>query len=490
MIITSTMGKINTIANGAFWGIFANVTSLGLKLVTIPILARMLTPEEFGVVAIALTAVLLFSYLGGKGGYSAAYIASKNSSHVTWYSALLLNMGLGITCSIILYLNADFIALYFGSPEATSVLEVFSFMIIIQFFNDACAARLTKDFKFKTESKIIAFSEVISVVLALIFAFKGAGVWALVIQHFTANVIRMSCFVIVIKEWHPAFSLFEMKRLSKFSFSTFWIELANFISFNAPILIAAKTLGVSASGVVSVTNRISALPGDVIQQGISKALFPVISREHSEEKKIEALQWSTWINSILMAPVLFGFALISESATKVLLGDKFTEFWYVLCFLSISRAITSPCAGFNPFLKGIGKVNSLLFAFFLRALLVVILAYILSVKIGLLGVALSLVLSSLCSFFIMFIVVANCTKLKFAYLVKPVIKPAIAIFIMSIVTIPLTFLIDGENIFELIVTSLCGAIFYLLSLYVLYPDLRGINSLESFNRIILNFRDY
>jgi len=480
------MSKIKTVANGASWGVFANGFSTLLKFATIPILARMLTPEDFGAVAVAMVVIMFFSLLGGKGGLSAALIYENKPTQLTWNSALLTNFFIGVISTLILFIYAHEIAEIFGAAEYYTVLQILSFIIPLQFINDIFSAKLFKESRFKTESKILSLTDFISVVAAIVLALYGAGVWALVAQHMVANILKLFLLLLVTNGWSLNYSFTEIKKLYKFSFQTFWVEIANFISFYAPIVIASKIIGVAASGNISVKNRITALPGDIIQQGIAKVLFPVFVSTKDKGDQKELLLWSIWINSILMMPMLVGLAIIAESATKVLLGYNFQSEWLVLSFLALSRAITAPCAGMNPYLKGVGEIRLLLIAFIIRAGLVVLFCFFGANYFGLIGLSLALVASSLISFFILFYFVMSASELTFSELIEPIKKPCHAILFMSFITGAFVFYCD-KGLMELLLGFSIGLLSYILALYSLYPELRKVTTLSSLKTFFIKF---
>ncbi len=480
------MSKIKTVANGASWGVFASGFSTLLKFATIPILARMLTPEDFGAVAVAMVVIMFFSLLGGKGGLSAALIYEHKCTQLAWNSALLTNFFIGIVGTLILFICAQEIAELFGASGYYQILQILSLIIPLQFMNDIFSAKLFKELRFKTESKILSISDFISVLIAIVLAFDGAGVWALVAQHVVANLLRLLLLLYTTTGWSLSYSFKEVRVLYKFSLQTFWVEIANFISFYSPIVIASKVIGVSASGDISVKNRITALPGDIIQQGIAKVLFPIFVSTKDKGDQKELLLWSIWINSILMMPMLVGLAIISESVSKVLLGHNFQAEWLALSFLALSRAITAPCAGMNPYLKGVGQIRLLLIAFIIRASLVLLFCFFGATNFGLIGLTLALVGTSFISFFILFYFVMLTSELTFSELIEPTKKPCYAILFMSLTTGLFVFYCD-KGFIEMLIGFSIGLLSYLSALYILYPELRKVTSLSSLKTFFMKF---
>jgi succinoglycan exporter len=123
----------NQVMSGASWMMFANVASVILKFITIPILARMLSPEDFGIVALGMSVVFILSLLGGKGGFSGALIAQHNSNCIAWNSSYWANSFVGFIFAFAMYTFSYEIAIFLGSSNAYIYIQVLALLIPLQF---------------------------------------------------------------------------------------------------------------------------------------------------------------------------------------------------------------------------------------------------------------------------------------------------------------------------------------------------------------------
>jgi succinoglycan exporter len=468
----------NQVLSGASWMMLANVASVLLKFITIPILARMLSPEDFGVVALGMSIVFFLTLLGGKGGFSGALIAQKNSNFLAWNSAYWTNIFVGFIFAILMFFFSSELAVFLGSHKATVYIQVLALLIPIQFMVDILNAKLIAQLEFKNEAKVTSFSDVTAGIVSLVAALYGMGAWALILQHFLSQLFRIVGFIKFGGLWMRfQFSLSELKKLMSFSCISIGLEIANFIAMQAPIIIASKFIGISSSGAISIQNRLASLPGDIVLQGISKVLFPIFSQKYmSEQGMKEGFLWSIWLNSIVLVPVLFGIALIAQPLTALVLGEQYEAHWYVLAGLALSKGIMVPCASFNPFMKANGKILALWAMISSRAILVVLLGILGSIHGGGVGLIYGLVLSSVLSFCIFFIVGFKVNKIKYKEAITAIIVPIFATISMSITIKLLFYFTDLNQPLQLILGISTGMSIYVIIILLAYHKLRQVRN--------------
>ncbi len=487
------MSKLNAekVIAGASWMIIANISSVLLKFITIPILARMLTPEDFGVVALGMTVVLLLSFLGGKGGLSVALIAQKTQEQISWNSALWANLFIGAVCALLMSVFSFELSVLLGSPRANVFINVLALLIPIQFAVDILNANVLSKLEFKKEAVVSSFSDIIAGIVSLIAAVMGVGAWALILQQFLAQLIRLIAFYFMGRSWLSyQFSFQALRKLFSFSLMSVGVEITNFIAFYAPVIIASKFIGIASSGALSVQSRLSALPGDIILQGISKVLFPMFSCDKlSQQGRQEGLLWSIWVNSILLMPMLLGLAVLGEHITLFVLGEQYIDYWFVLSGLAFSRAIMVPCASFNPYLKATGKIKFLFFLFLFRAVLVTMSGVILSTSYGLLGLMWSIVLSSIISLFVYTPItyfISGIAIKKGVYTFLPALFSAGIMFISLYIMISILTL---STEVELFISIVFGIIIYISFLLLFYKQLRKVRNVTQLKLFFSQYPD-
>lgn len=145
-------------------------------------------------------------------------------------------------------------------------------------------------------------------------------------------------------------------------------EVANFITFQSPMVVIARHLGLADAGAYSASNRFASIPNQVVLSAVMGVLFPAFSRMMDDkQRRRDALMFSTQVLTVLLAPMMFGLWAIAEPAMLVIFGQNWAYAWPVLGLLALSKGILTPCSTFIPYLKGAGYGRVLFWSATIRA---------------------------------------------------------------------------------------------------------------------------
>ncbi|GGD24073.1 lipopolysaccharide biosynthesis protein [Aureimonas glaciei] len=363
--------NINSVTNNVGWSVLSRIGTFGLKFLTVPILARLLSPEEFGVVAVALTIVQFLATIGS-AGLAAALILQKDEDMETVHSVFWANFVISVVMMVMIILWADGIAALLGSVEASALLQVFALLIPLQLCGDVAYSLLARRMSFGKDAAWSVTSETLGVVAAVGLALLGWTIGALVAQQFVSAIIRFVGLYWA-AGYRPRFvvSLPKLKGLTNFSLGLMGSEIANFVTFQSPQVVVARVLGLGDAGAYSIANRFSSIPNQIMLTGLMGVLFPAFSQMmHDRERRAAALMLATQVSTLLIAPMMFGLWAVAEPAMTVIFGEKWAFAWPVLGLLAVSKGIMSPCGTFIPYLKGAGHSGTLWWSAVIRAVLV------------------------------------------------------------------------------------------------------------------------
>jgi succinoglycan exporter len=204
-------------------------------------------------------------------------------------------------------------------------------------------------------------SESIAAIAAVILALVGFGVWALVAQLFVAGAIRLVGLFFV-SRYLPRlrFRLEGVVRLARFSLGLMGSEVANFVTFQSPMVVISRFLGLADAGAYSAANRFSSIPNQVVLSGVMGVLFPAFSTMmHDRERRSQALMLSTQVTTLMLAPMMFGLWALAKPSMLLLFGPQWAAAWPVLGLLALSKGLLTPCSTFIPYLKGSGHGGAL-----------------------------------------------------------------------------------------------------------------------------------
>lgn len=363
------MHGVKAVTTNVGWSVLSKTATFGLKFVTVPILARLLTPSEFGVVAVALTVVQLLAMVGG-AGLTSALIVLRDDDWETVHSVFWANLAMALLMALGLYLGAEPIATLMGASEAAGLLEIMALLIPIQLSGDVAYSILARRMNFSLDAMWSTVSESIAAVVAVAMAYLGFGVWALVVQLFASAVIRLfGLYMASGYRPRPVMRPRKLIPLLSFSSGVMGSEFANFITFQAPMVVIGRLLGLADAGAYSVANRFASIPNQVMLSAVMGVLFPAFSlMGEDRQRRTDALMLSTQVTTVLLAPAMFGLWAIAEPAMLVIFGREWAHAWPVLALLALSKAIVTPCSTFIPYLKGTGQGRVLFWSAFIRAI--------------------------------------------------------------------------------------------------------------------------
>jgi len=366
-----TTVNLRTVTNSVGWSVLSKTSTFGLKFVTVPILARILTPQEFGVVAVAQTVVMFLTMIGS-AGLSASLVLEREEDEETVHSVFWVNLAVALAMAACIYIWASPFAGWLGAEDAAYLLRVMALLVPLQLSGDVAYSLLARRMAFQKDAAWSVFSESVGAITAVGLAVYGFGVWSLVAQLFVSAIVRLGGLFYA-TGYRPRFvlSLGKVGALTKYSLGIMGSELFNFITFQSPLVVVSRHLGLSDAGAYSAANRFSSIPNQVLLAGLMGVLFPVFSHMGDDpRRRTDALMLSTQVTTVALAPMMFGLWAVAEPGMFLIFGQQWVHAWPVLGLLAVSKGIMSPCSTYIPFLKGAGRSNVLWWVAMLRAALV------------------------------------------------------------------------------------------------------------------------
>ena len=270
------------------------------------------------------------------------------------------------------------IVVWANTPDALPYIQTLCLLFPILLLTGISRGQLTAEQKFAYLAKSNSFASTIATGVALILAFQGFGAWSLVVQHLLASVLTLALLIKPLHariywQWDHQLLLHVMPYYYKSAVynSIIWI------GSQAPIVMSAKLFNASASGIYSMTQRVSSLPREVLGQGFLMSFFSSVAEQDTNIRSQQAnLYWAIKVN-VLVLSSLYLFATISaQELVTIILGEKFAPHWSLFSTLCLGMAFVSTTGGFVGYLKGTGRVNTMMFLSFLRTTAVCLLIYL------------------------------------------------------------------------------------------------------------------
>lgn len=259
-----------------------------ISLVVTGILSRLLTPTEFGVIAVAMVIITFFGILSDLG-IAPAIIQHKDLDEKDLSNLFAFTVWLSIGISLFFFLSSGVIASYYNSPVLSTICRILSLSLLFNTINIVPNALLYKDkaFKFLAQRTIIVQSVVGAI--AILAALYGAGIYALLINPVLSAII---IFIITFRRYpqrlHRTFGLTSLKKIFSFSAYQFLFNLINYFSRNLDKLLIGRYMGMSPLGYYEKSYRLMMLPLQNITHVITPVMHPVFSDFRDDLNKLES----------------------------------------------------------------------------------------------------------------------------------------------------------------------------------------------------------
>jgi teichuronic acid exporter len=308
---------------GFFWSSLESLLSQGLGIIFGIFLARMLSPDEFGLIGM-ITIFISISQVFVDSGLSQSLIRKQNCTTTDYSTVFWINLIIGIACYIIIWISAPFIADFYGNQQLILLTRVTSLSIIIGSVTLIQQTILTKDVDFKTLTKSSTIGTLISGIASLILAFYGFGVWSLVWRSIINQAVR-SVILWRQNRWKPDLTYSRLTFLEHFRFGSniLVISLISAIYKNISNIIIGKSYSEKILGYYTNADQYSMMPSSTITAITNKVSYPVLSEIQNDDTKLKT-NINKLITNVMYISfvVMFGLAAIAKPLFGVVLGEK------------------------------------------------------------------------------------------------------------------------------------------------------------------------
>lgn len=321
---------------GVGWSAIDNVAHFGVGFIVSIVLARILSPEDYGLIGI----VTIFTNVCNtiiNSGFNSALIRKKDANEDDFSTAFIVNLVISVLLYAIIYVCSPSIAGFFGREELTSLTRVASLAMIIGALSLVQMTKLTKRIDFKTQTKITIISSILSGIVGIGMAAKGFGVWALVFQTITVQTLK-TLLLFFYNRWMPRFH-FSMKSFHElFGFGwkimvsgileSVWKELYQ--------VVVGKFYSSGTLGQYTRAKNFSQLISVNLTNVIQRVTYPVLSNIQDDKQRMTvAYRKVIRITMFVSFACMFMMGAVSEPFIYCLIGPKWQEastYLPLICF--------------------------------------------------------------------------------------------------------------------------------------------------------------
>jgi lipopolysaccharide exporter len=345
-----------SMAKGAAWMLLLKVADRGMGVISILILARLLVPGDFGLVAMA-NAIIGALQLVGAFSFDMALIQNPNAERRHFDTVWTISVLFNAVCALALVALAYPAARFYEEPRLTAVMVVLALATLIAAFQNVGTVEFRKELQFDREFRFMFARRCIIFVATIGLAFLWRDYWALV-----AGTLAGSIAVLWLSyQWHPYRPRFSLAAGSElFSFSK-WMFLNNTLGFlyhRAADFIVAKGAGTTALGHYTVAYEIANLPSSELAMPINRAVFPGYAKMSADVHTLrQGLLNVLSVLALLVIPAAVGLACVAGPVVILCLGNQWAATIPVIQVLALHGVLTAIMSCCNYVYVALGKPN-------------------------------------------------------------------------------------------------------------------------------------
>lgn len=350
-------GKSKVISS-LFWSYGERFLAQIISLLVSIVLARLLSPEDYGVVAIVMVFITICDALV-TGGFGNALVQKKDANDVDFDSICWVSVAVACVLYLLLFLASPFIANFYGNDILVPITRVMGVKFIVSAFNSVQQAYIQREMIFKKFFFATLGGTVMSAVVGITMAYNGFGVWAIVAQNLTNTIINTIILYLTI-DWKPKI------RISWIAVKDLWgfgsKMLASTITFTLKDNIRSLVIGKQfSSGDLAFYNQGQKFPSllvtDIVES-LGKVLFPVFSQKQEDIVSLKSyMRKSVKLSSYILLPLIIGLFAVADTFIQVILTEKWlpcVPYLRILCVVYMTRPMSTV---FQKCVLAIGKSN-------------------------------------------------------------------------------------------------------------------------------------
>ena len=385
---------MNVIKN-FLWRLAERVGAQGVKLLVELVLARILLPEQYGVIAMVAVFITVFNVFVDSG-LGNALIQKKDADDLDFSSVFWFNVVWCVVLYGVLFLISPLVASFYHREELTQILRVLGLQIVISGVKNVYQAYVSRTMQFRKFFFSTLGGTVGAAVIGITMAYRGYGVWALVAQQLF-NVLTDTVILTITVKWHPKriFSFERLKGLLSYGWKLLLSALLDTLYNEARSLIIGRKY---TSEDLAFYNRGELFPQVIaanVNTSIDSVLLPTMSREQDERDKVRAMtRRAIMTSTYIMAPLMIGIACIGTPLVRLILTEKWLPCVpYLQIFCASMLFFPIHTANLNA-IKALGRSDLFLKLEILKKVIGILLILI-TMHISVLAMALSTLVNSL-----------------------------------------------------------------------------------------------
>lgn len=455
---------------GTFWGYLSFASGKLLNFAATLVLARLLFPEQFGLVAYC-TIVINYLDILNTAGINSALVARKDRLEEAANAALLINVLMGVFSYGVSWLIAPQVADFFHEEKITDLFRLIAIILPIDGLGLVPDALIQRNLRFRDKMIVSISRNVVKGLASIIFALLGWGYWSLAWGQVIGSFISVPASWIL-AAWRPTFKYHwqTTREMMGYGVHIILASIAGVLRANVDYIIVGKALGATALGIYTMAYRIPELAIKSLNEVVARVLFPLLSRLQSDTEALRAyyLNYIRYI-ALFSFSVGAGIALTSNLFVVQFMSSKWNEAIAPMSYVAIALSIAAIGHAPGVLYKSINRPDVLSWTSLVKLPFIIGLL-IFCVRWGINGVAIGQIAFAFFSVGLDSYVVGRIVDLKFSQFVGALAPALASTFCMSAALGAIRYVFNPSGWLGLVVEVVCGVAVFLGALMVFGND--------------------
>jgi O-antigen/teichoic acid export membrane protein len=473
---------VKKVVAGTIWMVAARWCMRLIGLVSTIILARLLSPEDFGLIAISMLTIG-FVEVFAETGLSQSIIRHPNPDRRYFDTVWTLQILIGLCLTVSIYLLAPIAAEYFQEERITLVMRLLGLRALVQGFQNPGVIWFQKNMEFNKDFQLLVWQRSIRFLIVIVLAVVFRNYWALVFAMISAKILGVALSYIL-HPFRPRYSFSRVKEVWSFSAWMLVVHIGHFLNGKIDEFLIGGLVGTKSVGLYTVAVDIAQSPTQEVVMPISRVLFPAFSEINKQPEQLERVYLKAFsgLATVCLATGV-GVALVSSEIVTVFLGGQWETIKTVMPWLALSAIFLALSGSMSTFLGSKGQAKSSAALSWFRLVFLVPILY-LAAKTGNLEFISSQRLWTLALLFpptlIWFSIVGRISLLS---LMAALWRPIIAALFMALCVSSFEMWLSPSGGVSLILKVMVGAISYSVAIFSTWHFSGQVDGLE---KIVVN----
>lgn len=451
----------NQVVSGLFWKFAERILAQGTSFLISVILARLMMPEDYGIVAIVLVFISIANVFITQG-FSQALIQKKDASELDFTTVFYCSLAVSVALYFLLFFSAPYIAAFYENPLLTSVLRVFALRLPLTAYGSVQHAYVSRHMLFKRFFWSTLFGTLLSGIVGIVMAYLGFGVWALVAQYLVNSLVDVLVLGFTIP-WHPKwmFSVSAAKSLMGYGWKVLVANLVGTLYSNLRSLLIGKFYSEADLAYYNKGKHFPDLLMTNVATSITSVLFPALSNKNDDLDALKRYtRKSIQATSYVVFPMMAGMFAVAKPMITVFLTEKWIDcvfYTQMVCLYSAMHTVTQTNL---QAVNAVGRSDIVLKLEFVKKPINLLLL-LAALPFGPKALAVSLPVGSLFSMLVNMQPVRKLIHYGFTEQIKDILPPTVMSILMALLIYPLQNL-DLPMLLILTMQIAAGAGIYVL----------------------------